>query len=121
MVAPNKVAFIGLGRISDAHLDGLRRYNEAYSDKALRLAAVIDRFPGRAVEWCDRHFAKSASESRPHILEDYAALLEPSNRPDAVSILLPHHLHLEVGRPFLEAGIAVQMQKPLGLAMRDGR
>ena len=38
-----------------------------------------------------------------------------------VSILLPHHLRLEIGRVFLKEEMPVQMQKPIGLAIRDGR
>ena len=51
----------------------------------------------------------------------YQELLKGPNRVDAVSILVPHHLHLEIARPFLKAGIAMQMQKPIGLAIRDSR
>ena len=57
----------------------------------------------------------------PMVLADYRELLQGAHRPDIVSILVPHHLHLEITEAFLRAGIAVQLQKPIGLGLRDGR
>jgi len=112
------MAFIGLGQISGAHLHGLRRLNEHTGQPAFNLIAVTDPHPGRAEVWLGEHFRDDSS--RPQIVASHQELLSGPYRPDAVSILIPHHLHLEVARPFLEAGIAVQMQKPIGLAIRDG-
>lgn len=113
-----KLAFIGLGQISEAHLNGVRKYNEGTRGSKLEVSAVVDTFPGRAQQWVAKNFA---GMQQPVVLNDYRELLQGPNRPDMVSILLPHHLHLEVARPFLEAGIAIQMQKPIGLAMADSR
>ena len=112
-----KIAFIGTGRISDAHLGGLRALSSSRLD--LELAAVVDTHLGRAAAWVGRHFKDAGSS--PAVLTDYRELLAGAARPDLVCILVPHHLHLEIARPFLEAGVAVQMQKPIGLGMRDGR
>jgi predicted dehydrogenase len=116
-----KLAFVGLGRISEEHLRGVRALNAKSGDHTLSVSAVVDPYPDRAAQWVARNFADQPAGQRPAILRDYHQLLEPAHRPDLVSILLPHHLHLEVGRVFLDAGIAVQMQKPLGLAIRDAR
>lgn len=113
------VAFVGLGRIAGAHLNGLRSFNENRNNEELRLTKVVDLYPGRAEHWLGEHF--NVSSSSPEIVAHHEDLLETDHRPDVVSILLPHHLHLEVARPFLEAGVAVQLQKPIGLGLRDSR
>lgn len=113
-----KLAFIGAGQIARAHLEGVRHLNEHRGFDALEISAVADALPGRAEAWVDSHF--QGRPSRPAVVADWRRLLEADHRPDLVSILVPHHLHLEVARPFLEAGIGVQMQKPIGLAICDG-
>jgi predicted dehydrogenase len=111
------MAFIGLGQISGAHFHGLSKVTAHGIKSGFDLIAVTDPQPGRAETWLDEYFSKESP--RPAIVADYRELLSGPLRPDAVSILVPHHLHLEIARPFLEAGIAVQMQKPIGLAIRD--
>jgi UDP-N-acetyl-2-amino-2-deoxyglucuronate dehydrogenase len=115
----SRIAFIGLGQISGSHFHGVQRLNAHVGRPVLEISAVTDPQPGRAEAWVSQHFA--SGEARPKIVGSYRDLLAGPDRPDAVSILVPHHLHLEVARPFLEAGIAVQMQKPIGLAIRDSR
>lgn len=111
------LAFIGLGQISGAHLHGLRQLQAHTGQPAFELIAATDPQPGRAEAWVSEHFPADAP--RPKIVGSHQELLSGAHRPDAVSILVPHHLHLEIARPFLEAGVAVQMQKPIGLAIRD--
>ena len=116
-----KLAIIGLGRISDAHLNGVRRLNQTQKYRQINVSAVVDSFPGRAPEWVQKHFASVHHSQRPAIVTDYQSLLSGPNKPDLVSILLPQHLHREVATAFLEAGVAVQIQKPLGLGLADAR
>lgn len=112
------VAMIGTGHIAAEHLAGLTALNRAAGEERLRLTSVVDAVPGRASEWVDRHFPDPAGP-RPAVVDRYEELLDGPHRPDIVSVLVPHHLHLDVARPFLEAGVAIQMQKPLGLAVGD--
>ncbi len=112
------VAMIGTGVIAAEHLAGLDALNASAGEERLRLAAVVDAVPGRATEWVDRYFPDRTSP-RPAVVDGYEALLDDPHRPDIVSILVPHHLHLDIARPFLEAGVAIQMQKPVGLAVAD--
>lgn len=112
------VAMIGTGHIAAEHLAGLAALNESAGEERLRLTSVVDAVPGRAAEWVDRHFP-DATRPRPAVVDGYEALLDGPYRPDIVSVLVPHHLHLDIARPFLEAGVAIQMQKPLGLAVAD--
>ncbi len=114
------VAFIGTGHIAAEHLAGLASLNGAAGRERLRLATVVDAVPGRAARWVDAHFPDGGSP-RPGVVERTSALLAGPHRPDIVSVLVPHHLHLEITRPFLEAGVAVQLQKPIGLGVSDAR
>ena len=116
-----KLAIIGLGRVSDAHLNGVRRLNQTQKHRQINVSAVVDSFPGRAPEWVQKHFAAVHPSQRPTILSDHQPLLTGPNKPDVVSILLPQYLHREVAAPFLEAGIAVQIQTPVGLGLTDAR
>lgn len=109
---------IGTGVIAAEHLAGLDAPNASAGEERLRRTAVVDAVPGRATEWVDRHFPDRTSR-RPAVVDGHEALLDDPHRPDIVSILVPHHLHLNIARPFLEAGVAIQMQKPVGLAVAD--
>jgi len=40
---------------------------------------------------------------------------------DAVSIVVPTTLHLEIARPFLQKGIHMLMEKPISTTVKDGR
>ncbi|MEW7980030.1 MAG: Gfo/Idh/MocA family oxidoreductase [gamma proteobacterium symbiont of Phacoides pectinatus] len=40
---------------------------------------------------------------------------------DAVSIVVPTSLHLQVARPFLEAGVHMLLEKPIASSVEDGR
>jgi predicted dehydrogenase len=118
---PKKLAFIGTGQIASAHLHGVMEWNRAASqDEQLEIAALIDLVPGRAREFCDQHVLKAGLPEPAMVGQDYRRLLDAPHRPDLASVLLPHHLHLDVGRDLLNAGVALQMQKPLGLGIRDG-
>ena len=116
-----KLAIIGLGRISDAHINGVRRLNQTQKYRPIQVVAAVDTFPGRAPEWVQKHFASVHHSQRPAILSDYQSLLSGPNKPDLVSILLPQCLHREVATPFLEAGVAVQIRCPVGLGLADAR
>ena len=116
-----KLAIIGLGRISDAHINGVRRLNQTQKYRPINVSAVVDAFPGRAPEWVQKHFAAVHHSQRPTILNEYQSLLSGPNKPDLVSILLPQYLHREIAAAFLEAGVAVQIQCPVGLGLADAR
>lgn len=119
MSRPLRVAFIGCGCISGDHLRGLRELRKSPRGHELVLSAVCDPFPGRAAAWVAK--PEHAETPAPAELTHYRDLLQGPHRPDIVSILVPHHLHLEITEAFLRAGIAVQLQKPIGLGVRDGR
>ena len=114
-----RVAFIGCGQIARDHFKGLRELREKPGGPELVLSFVCDPFPGRAEEWIKEH--ASAESPAPIVLTDYRDLLAGPQRPDVACVLVPHHLHLEITEALLRAGIAAQLQKPIGLGIRDGR
>ncbi len=116
---PLRVAFIGCGQIAKDHLKGLRALREQPGAPELLLSAVCDPFPERAEAWVKE--TASLENPSPVVVTDYRELLKGPQRPDIASILVPHHLHLEITEAFLHAGIPVQLQKPIGLGLRDGR
>lgn len=102
-----RVGFIGAGRISTVHA-------MAYEDNPTgELVAVADR---------DLDLAKTQAElwSAKSVFSDYREMLASSDI-DAVEILLPHNLHLQVTREALEAGKHVSLQKPMCLDMHEAR
>ena len=76
----------------------------------VELAGVVDRDPGRA--------QAVASEAGCAALPDPETLCE---RVDAVSIVVPTSLHLEVARPFLERGIPTLLEKPIAATYEEAR
>lgn len=60
---------------------------------------------------------KVAAEAGCAAFDDAAALLD---KVDAVSIVVPTSLHLEVARPFLERGIHMLLEKPIAHTVADG-
>jgi predicted dehydrogenase len=102
-----RVGFIGAGRISTVHA-------MAYEDNPTgELVAVADRDPALAKEQAERWGATS-------VYSDYREMLA-SPDVDAVEILLPHHLHLQVTQEALNAGKHVSLQKPMCLDMDEAR
>ena len=100
-----KVGFIGAGRIADLHARAYRGNPHA------TIGAVADSTPGRARARADEWGASQA-------YEDYRALLADKSI-DAVEVLLPHHLHSQVGIEALAAGKSVSMQKPPGVTLAE--
>lgn len=113
-----RIAFIGTGQIAESHWKGLLSLRDLPGTPAFRLHALAEPFPERAAEFVRRCCPE---EPPPQIVSDYRQLLHGPLRPDIAAVLVPHHLHLEITSALLKAGIAVQLQKPIGLGMRDGR
>ena len=80
---------------------------------AARLAAVAERDETLRAEALTRY-------PQTAVFSDYRDLLERADV-DAVSVVLPSHLHLEVGRAVLQAGKHLFMEKPMALSTADCR
>lgn len=102
-----RVGIIGTGRISDLHAA------EYVANPASEIVAVCDVDPEAAMAR-----ARSWGAHPEHAVADWREMLaDPSI--DAVEILLPHHLHLEVAIAAIQAGKHVSTQKPVGFTVAE--
>ncbi len=114
-----KLAFIGTGQISGAHLNGLAKLNEHLgTERPYELAALADPRADAA-----EGLAAAAEKKlgrRPAIYSDYRTMLEAESL-DAAALLVPHNLHWSIARDCLDAGLHLQVQKPIAITIADGR
>lgn len=106
---PDKVgiAVVGLGRVSQAHIDSIR-----LNPDTTRLAAVVD---------IDESLAKPAAEklNTRFYTSIEAALNDPHIQ--AVVICLPHYLHKPVALKAMDAGRHVLVEKPMAISLAEGK
>ena len=96
MSTPIPVAVVGTGHMGRHHV---RIYHELPETE---LVGIVDLDPAKAGELADKYQTTPYSSIEPVI-----------GRVKAVSIAVPTVAHLEVARPFIEAGVAVLIEKPL--------
>ncbi|MCU0722274.1 MAG: Gfo/Idh/MocA family oxidoreductase [Planctomycetes bacterium] len=97
-----RVGVVGVGRLGSIHA---RIYAELGTAS---LVAVADADPARAAEVAAKHGCRAVG--------DWRALL---GEVDAVSVAVPTTAHAEVGCAFLEAGIAVLVEKPMAASLAE--
>ena len=102
--SPLRVAVIGVGHLGRHHA----RILSAMPGAALAYVVDIDRAKAEA----------AAAATGATALEQAADVL---GRVDAVTIAVPTEAHLDVARPFLEAGIGVLIEKPMARIDWGGR
>ena len=102
MSGPLRVAVVGVGHLGQHHARLLAAM------PGVELTGVVDTRPGRADEIGARHGAPAFTEARDLL-----------GRVDAVSVAVPTTAHLDVARPFLEAGVAVLVEKPLAASLDE--
>ncbi|MBC7529034.1 MAG: Gfo/Idh/MocA family oxidoreductase [Chthonomonadaceae bacterium] len=112
-MTPLNLALVGCGIISESHLRAIASFPER-----IRLIAVCDRDTEKmktAVSLYQKHLGKSAEVE---MISDFDALL---THPDlqAVTLLLPHHLHKSTNIASLRAGKHVLCEKPLAIIPED--
>ena len=100
------VAVIGLGRIGESHLDGIRQ-----NPDAAYIAAVVDTDGSRARSTAERYQTRF-----------YLSVAEALKDPDiqAVVVCLPHDLHKLVSCQIMETGRHVLVEKPWATNLADG-
>lgn len=104
-----RVAFIGCGGICGPHLRAMKK----------RTSELV-------VVFCDPDEARAKDRAaqygvgEPEIASDYKEVLK---RPDidAVHILTPHHLHVQMIKDALDAGKYVFCEKPMAISKNDAR
>jgi len=100
-----RVALVGCGQISQAHISALREI------EGLEISAVCDRD-----EWRAREIANVAGGASAY--RDLATLLQ-QERPDAVHVLTPPATHAELAIQAMEAGCHVLVEKPMALSLQQ--
>jgi predicted dehydrogenase len=99
---PLRVAVIGVGHLGRHHARLLAAI------PGVELSAVVDTNRARAEE------IAAASGTRAHT--DYRDVI---GRVDAVTLAVPTELHGKVALPFLEAGVAVLVEKPMARSVAE--
>jgi UDP-N-acetyl-2-amino-2-deoxyglucuronate dehydrogenase len=109
-----KLALIGCGGISRAHIRG---YKDLY-DRGCREFEVTACCDVQAESAAIR--ANEIAEfqgSKPKVYSDVQDLLR-SGAADAADICVPHCFHHSVAIPLLEGGVHTMIEKPLGITIR---
>jgi predicted dehydrogenase len=102
MTRKTRVAVIGVGHLGQHHARIFAATPEA------DLVAVVDTKPGRAAE--------IAAKYQTLALTDPASLV---GRVDAVTIATPTASHVDTALPFIEAGVAVLVEKPIAASLAE--
>jgi len=97
-----RVAVIGVGHLGQHHA----RIFAAMPD--VELVAVVDTRPGRAEEIAAKHGTTA--------LTDMSGLV---GQVDAVTIATPTASHVDVALPFVDAGAAVLVEKPIAISLGE--
>jgi predicted dehydrogenase len=111
------LALVGCGWISEAHVRGYRALWEA-GCRDFQVTACVDLKEATA-----RERARQIAEfqgSEPAVFTDIKALIA-AKVAEAAEVCLPHCFHHSTAIPLLEAGLHVQVEKPLGITARASR
>ncbi len=115
MATPLRLALIGCGGIAThRHVAGYALIKEKAPD-LFNLVAVCDAAVDRAEAVADT--AAAWGQDRPRVYVDVEALIRAGGV-DGADICLPHFLHHSVGIACLDAGIHVQIEKPVGVTIK---
>lgn len=101
-----KVAIIGAGAISRAHIDGFLQFKDR-----CQIAALCDIYPDKA------EAKKEEYGLDVKVVSDYKELLHDGI--DLVSICLPPYEHARTAIDFLNAGIHVLVEKPMASSLEE--
>lgn len=114
MARPIRLALIGCGGIAKQHLSGYQLIQE--QDPSLfTLTAVCDADLERAEATAAT--VTAWEQERPRVYTDWATLLRDGGI-DAADICLPHFLHHTAGTACMEAGLHIQIEKPIGVSIK---
>ncbi|KRE82533.1 oxidoreductase [Paenibacillus sp. Soil766] len=102
-----KVAIIGAGAISNAHIEAYLQFPERCT-----IVAISDIYEDKAQERIDQFELKTA-----RAVKDYKELLQEDI--DLVSICTPPYTHASLTVEFLEAGSHVMVEKPMASSLEE--
>src|SRR5678815_6126786 len=97
-----RVAVIGVGHLGQHHARLLA------SMDGVELVGIVDTKPGRAEDVAAKYGTKA-----------WPGASDLLGRVDAVTIAVPTVSHLDVALPFLEAGVATLIEKPIAPSVAD--
>ena len=98
-----RFSIIGCGAIATAHLQAI-----ALSESA-EVTMLVDKFLPRARRLADDF-------NVPTVVDNYQKTF---GKVDAAIVALPHHLHAQVAKDFLQNGIHVLVEKPMALNISE--
>ncbi|MGE7826618.1 Gfo/Idh/MocA family protein [Paenibacillus sp. NPDC093718] len=101
-----KVAIIGAGAISNAHIGGYLEFKDR-----CKIVAVCDVFLEKAKSRIEQHGLDAK------YTHDYKELLQ--DEIDLVSICTPPYLHAEIAVDFLKAGSHIIIEKPMASSLKE--
>jgi UDP-N-acetyl-2-amino-2-deoxyglucuronate dehydrogenase len=101
-----KVAIIGAGAISSAHIESYLQFPQR-----CQVVAISDIYEEKALARIRQHQLEAIAVS------DYTELLEQDI--DLVSICTPPYTHAELAAAFLEAGVHVLVEKPMASSLEE--
>ncbi len=113
-MAKVSLAVVGCGGIAGAHYDGWKEIH-GKEPELVDIAAVCDAIRPAAERYADR--VAEFQGRRPAVYDDVAAMLR-AGQVQAADICTPHYLHHRVALACIEAGVAVQIEKPSGLTVK---
>lgn len=116
-----KLAFIGTGGIARAHLRGVAEANQQHGQGAQQLYELValadPRLEAREALAAE---AEAVLGRRPSVYSDYREMLEREAL-DVAALLVPHNLHWQIAKDCLDAGLHLQVQKPIAITIAEGR
>jgi len=112
-----RLAMIGCGGMAGGHL---RAYHEIMQKDPgkVEIAACCDADRSRAQDFADKTAA--VQTTAPRVYEDFETMLREQSL-DAADIATPHSDHHRVGIACLDAGVNIQVEKPIGITVRATR
>lgn len=101
-----KVAIIGAGAISTAHIEGYLQFKDR-----CKIVAICDSYVEKAQQRIDKYGLDARA------VQDYKELLQDGI--DLVSICTPPYVHAELSIAFLNAGSHVIIEKPMAASLKE--
>jgi predicted dehydrogenase len=117
MTKPIRLALVGCGGISQAHIAG---YDDLYRKgyREFLVTACCDVIAGSARQRA--HEIAQFQGQEPQVFTDVAALIA-SGMAEAADVCVPHCFHHSVAIPLLEGGLHVMVEKPVGVTVKASK
>jgi predicted dehydrogenase len=117
MTGPIRLALVGCGGISQAHVAG---YDDLFRNgcSEFLVTACCDVIEGSARQRA--HAITQFQDQEPQVFTDVAALIA-SGVAEAADVCVPHCFHHSVAISLLEGGLHVMVEKPVGVTVKASK